>query len=282
MLHRGNRQLVVGRAAYLGNVGFNLHGWVSRHRMSANKNATGMVLATPSCHGVFSPLRTGLASDEPELRMISNNRLKLLLWARRRTPEQIKVGLRTLRLLAQPSPPSAPDIPQAQLDGARLLTSRVELLRHLPKGGACCELGTQTGNFARQILDICAPQSLDLVDVTFELCRADVLEDPRVGRHEMLTTRFLAAQPEDRFDWIYVDADHAYSAVAADIAAAQSRVKPGGLLIFNDFARMMRPGLGTFGVHQAVCEFAAREGWPVAFLAFQGEALYDIALRRPL
>jgi hypothetical protein len=69
--------------------------------------------------------------------------------------------------------------------------------------------------------------------------------------------------------------------VVQDIAAAKGRVRPGGLLIFNDFARIVRPGFGVFGVHQAVCEFLAADGWPVAFFCFQGEALYDIALRRP-
>ena len=45
-------------------------------------------------------------------------------------------------------------------------------------------------------------------------------------------------------------------------AATKARVKPGGLLVFNDFARIVRPGLGVFGVHQAVCEFAVADGWP--------------------
>jgi hypothetical protein len=53
------------------------------------------------------------------------------------------------------------------------------------------------------------------------------------------------------------------------------------MLVFNDFARIVRPGFGVFGVHQAVCEFAVRSGWPVAFLCLNGEALYDIALRKP-
>lgn len=43
----------------------------------------------------------------------------------------------------------------------------------------------------------------------------------------------------------------------------------------------MRPGLGLLGVHQAVCEFAVAGGWPFAFFCLDGEALYDVALRRP-
>jgi SAM-dependent methyltransferase len=144
-----------------------------------------------------------------------------------------------------------------------------------------CELGTLRGDFARAILDIVAPEELHLVDVHFGLCRPDVLADPRVRRHEMLTTDFLALPEAGVFDWIYVDADHGYDAVVRDIAAAKGCVKPGGLLVFNDFARIVRPGLGVFGVHQAVSEFLAAEGWPVAYFCLQGEALYDIALRRP-
>jgi hypothetical protein len=135
--------------------------------------------------------------------------------------------------------------------------------------------------FARDILDITAPRELHLVDVHFGLCRADVLADPRVRRHEMMTTDFLAQPEVGLFDWIYVDADHSYEAVVRDIAAAKERVRPGGILAFNDFARIVRPGFGVFGVHQAVSEFLASEGWSVAYLCFQGEALYDIALRRP-
>jgi predicted O-methyltransferase YrrM len=161
------------------------------------------------------------------------------------------------------------------------MSDRIEMLRRLPKGGRVCELGTFQGDFARFILDTVAPEELHLVDVSFAACRRDVLDHPSVRRHETTTTAYLAASEAADFDWIYVDADHGYEAVVADITAAKGRVKPGGLLVFNDFARIVRPGFGVFGVHQAVCEFAAAEGWPVAYLCLNGEALYDVALRRP-
>ncbi|MFN7903024.1 MAG: class I SAM-dependent methyltransferase, partial [bacterium] len=126
-----------------------------------------------------------------------------------------------------------------------------------------------------------APARLQLADVTFSLCRADVLSDPRVERHEGLSVPFLQSCADASLDMIYLDADHGYDAVRADAAAAAPKVKPGGLLIFNDFARIIRPGFGVLGVHQAVCEFAATSGWPVAYFCLEGEALYDIALRRP-
>ena len=203
------------------------------------------------------------------------------LFFRRLTPEWLKTLARLMRLVFQPAPAHAPTIPQQQLDGAVLLNDRIAMLHRLPKGGVICELGTWRGDFARAILDIVQPSELHLVDITFENCRKDVLDDPRVRRHETMTTAYLASPGGPEFDWIYVDADHEYQAVAADIAAAKGRVKPGGLLAFNDFARIVRPGLGVFGVHQAVCEFAVADGWPVAYFCMNGEALYDIALRRP-
>jgi SAM-dependent methyltransferase len=203
------------------------------------------------------------------------------LMLRRRLPEGLKILGRLARLAFQPPPPPAPPIPQGQLEGCVLLNDRAEMLRRFPKGGRVCELGTWRGDFARLILDTVQPDELHLVDVSFAPCRQDVLDHAAVRRHETTTAGFLGASDAADFDWIYVDADHGYEAVVADIAGAKRRVRPGGLLVFNDFARIVRPGFGVFGVHQAVCEFAAADGWPVAFLALNGEALYDIALRRP-
>jgi hypothetical protein len=203
------------------------------------------------------------------------------LFLRRAVPEGLKTVARLARLAFQPPPPPAPPIPQGQLEGCVLLADRSEMLRRFPRGGRVCELGTYRGAFARMILQTVRPDELHLVDVSFALCARDVLDHPAVQRHETTTTAYLGSSAEADFDWIYVDADHGYEAVVADIAAAKGRVKPGGLLVFNDFARIVRPGFGVFGVHQAVCEFAAAEGWPVAYLSLNGEALYDIALRRP-
>jgi SAM-dependent methyltransferase len=213
--------------------------------------------------------------------MIGEGAYRAALGLRRAMPEGIKRLARLVRLAVETPPPPAPAVPQAQLDGCALLADRVEMLRRLPPGGRVCELGTFRGDFARLILDIVAPDELHLVDVTFEACRRDVLDHPAVHRHESMTTAFLAQSAAADFDWIYVDADHSYAAVAADIAAAERRVKPGGLLVFNDFARIVRPGFGVFGVHQAVMEFAARSGWPFAYFCLSGEANYDVALRRP-
>jgi predicted O-methyltransferase YrrM len=197
--------------------------------------------------------------------MTEGDLYNLELRLRRLLPESVKAMARLARLALQTPPPPSPEIPQSQLDGARLVTNRIELLRRFPKGGRICELGTDRGNFARQILDIVQPDELRLVDVTLTHCRVDVRQDARAHLHEMTTVSFLRQDKGADFDWIYVDADHSYAAVRRDIEAACPRVKPGGMLAFNDFARITREGFGVFGVHQAVCEFAAHSGWPCLF-----------------
>jgi hypothetical protein len=53
-----------------------------------------------------------------------------------------------------------------------------------------------------------------------------------------------------------------------------------GYLVFNDFAHL-DPYLGAYGVHRAVVEFAIARAWPFAWFAYDGNALYDVALQRP-
>ena len=189
--------------------------------------------------------------------------------------------MRAARLFFERAPPGAPDIPQVLLDKCRVLSTRDALLYHLPRAGTVAEVGTQQGHFARRILDVCDPARLDLIDLDLSDLRSDVHNDPRVKLHGASSQAALASFGDESFDWIYIDADHSYRGVIGDIAAAAPKVRTDGYLVFNDFARIVRPNLGTFGVHQAVCEFIVKERWPVAFFCMQTEAAYDIALKKP-
>jgi predicted O-methyltransferase YrrM len=150
----------------------------------------------------------------------------------------------------------------------------------LPRAGRIAEIGTQRGDFARHILATSQPEQLHLVDLDFSSLAADVAKDSRVVMHNGSSHVILRAFPEAHFDWIYIDADHSFAGVSRDAEAAASKVKPGGYLIFNDFAHM-DPELGAYGVHRAVVDFAVARQWPFAWLAYEPSALYDVALRRP-
>ena len=155
------------------------------------------------------------------------------------------------------------------------------MLDFLPKNSIVAELGTEKGIFAKQIIERTSPLELHLCDVNFtKFDNNNIISGQSVRKHEKNTIEFLDTFPKEFFDWIYIDASHAYNDVVNDIKAAKNKLKKGGLLIFNDFAHI-NPYLARFGVMRAVSEFIKNERWNVKYFAFNHSALYDIAIEKP-
>ena len=149
-----------------------------------------------------------------------------------------------------------------------------------PSWGPRCRSGTATGSFARHILAACDPTELHLIDIDLSQLDGSVAAEPKVITHKGLSHQVLEQFPNSHFDWIYIDADHSYIGVLRDAKVAARKVKPGGYLVFNDFAHA-DPFLGTYGVHRAVVDFAISHVWPFAWIAYEPNALYDVVLKRP-
>ena len=172
-------------------------------------------------------------------------------------------------------------IDQELLNNCLFCENRRTMLDFLPKNSIVAELGSEKGIFANQIIERTSPIELHLCDVNFtKFDDNNIISGKSVKKHEKNTIEFLDAFPKEFFDWIYIDASHAYKDVVKDIKAAKSKVKKGGLLIFNDFAHI-NPSLARFGVMRAVSEFIKNERWKVKYFAFNHSALYDIAIERP-
>lgn len=197
--------------------------------------------------------------------------------ARTSSPRLLRTAYRVVRSL--PAGQKSRHLPAHLVEDCRCCASRKDLLYRLPKNGIVAEIGTQRGNFARAIVERAAPRELHLIDIDFSLFDPRGLSGDHVARHCGLSHEVIATFPDQHFDWIYLDADHAYSATLRDARAAAPKVKPGGFLVFNDFAHI-DPELGRYGVHRAVTDFVHEQGWRVAFFAFNPEALYDVALQR--
>jgi hypothetical protein len=204
---------------------------------------------------------------------------RLSLSIRNRLPERLRHALRLGRHLVPKGQPSMA-IPAELLADCRVCASRNELVKNLPRGGRVAEVGTYRGAFARHILSSCEPAELNLIDLDFSLLDPAVANEPRVTTHHGASHDMLARFPDDHFDWIYIDGDHSYEGASRDARVASSKVKPGGHLVFNDFAHA-DPYLGAYGVHRAVVEFAVTRGWKVTWWAYEPNGLYDVALQRP-
>lgn len=180
--------------------------------------------------------------------------------------------------------PGAPPAPEGAAQKRQ--AERRELLAALPSGAVCAEIGTWRGDFAELILRDRQPRELLLIDA-WEHRGEDAYEDASYGgrmeggqqaldeMHAAVSERFAAeiARGQVRIvrmrsteaaatlapaslDWVYVDGDHSYEGVKADLEAFFEAVKPGGLIAGDDYGHE-----GSWfgdGVQRAVEEFAPR------------------------
>jgi hypothetical protein len=141
---------------------------------------------------------------------------------------------------------------------------RRRLLAQLPKGAVCAEIGTWRGDFAERILESRRPRVLHLID-PWEHRQEDAYERAMFGGavhdgqaemdaiHRSVRERFrsniergqvhvqrsrsldaAASFSDASLDWVYIDGDHTYEAVKADLDAYYRAVKPGGFLAGDD------------------------------------------------
>ncbi|WP_308917932.1 class I SAM-dependent methyltransferase [Jannaschia sp. LMIT008] len=196
---------------------------------------------------------------------------------RKRAPRFVRQGYRLAAQVTEAAHPS-PDLPPELFEGAVFMPSREAIVASLPKGGRVLEIGTDRGTFAEFILRTAQPDRLHVVDLDYSRFRDDLKADPRVERHEGFSAEVVARFEDASFDWIYVDGGHDYPDVVADAALAARKVKPGGHVIFNDFAHI-DPNLGRYGVHRAVSEFLLERRWRIHAISFHRNGLYDLSVR---
>jgi predicted O-methyltransferase YrrM len=155
---------------------------------------------------------------------------------------------------------------------------------HLPKCGVIAEVGVHQGVNARTILEGARPRELHLIDRTFSNLQEALIEpglrDGIVRLYEQDSASALASFPDEYFDWIYVDGNHYYPGVKRDIEQAKRKVKPSGLLVFNDYIVFSHAEFVFYGVVPAVNELCVEDGWGFRFFALAPHMYCDVAVAR--
>jgi len=152
-------------------------------------------------------------------------------------------------------------------------------------------VGTQYGHFAEKILAIAKPKKLHLLDYNLDLFKAEIskkqkslvqegIENGTVELHEGDSSTILRSFPDEYFDWIYIDADHAYQGVCKDIQQGYTKVKAEGMMVFNDYTNWSVCEVMPYGVAKAVNEFCIANNWEIVFFAFQPLGYHDVAIRK--
>ena len=173
----------------------------------------------------------------------------------------------------------------------KLLPTRTDLLHLLPKGLAIAEIGVFKGEFSKDILEICKPSRLYLVDLFYGITGSgdkdgnNITETNMAMQYSLIGIRycnnpnvelipssslcFLRGSDNDSLDVVYLDADHSYESVSCELALCRDKVKNGGYICGHDYAPQ-------WGVKRAVDEFCEREGLEIEYLTEDGCPSYCI------
>lgn len=158
------------------------------------------------------------------------------------------------------------------------------LERHVPKNTVGAEIGVFWAHFSERIMERFDPKLVYLVDPWDKLfgefypnwgdytmggtlstanAKAAALDVAAryPGRVEVVVdygAAFLAGLPDESLDWVYLDAEHTYEPVLADLKAIAPKLKPEGIIFGDDY--YLNPQAKHKGVLRAVNEFAYKTG----------------------
>ena len=78
-------------------------------------------------------------------------------------------------------------------------------------------------------------KSQDDMDRIYENVKTRLASARNVKIHRGTSADVLSQFHDDYFDWMYVDADHQYASVLADLRLCLAKTKPGGLIAGDDY-----------------------------------------------
>ncbi len=139
-----------------------------------------------------------------------------------------------------------------------------------------CEIGVREGRHLQALLVPCVREmvavdiwqedgvashndkgySQQRLDQCYEMVCAMAKQDPRISIIRDYSTAAADLFLDSYFDLVYIDADHTYEAVHADIEAWWPKIAPGGYLSGHDYVKaVVGDRKVPFGVIEAVSEF---------------------------
>lgn len=206
---------------------------------------------------------------------------------------------------APAQPMYAEVLPNELLRKARVVSSRDALLTLIPKRKIFVEIGVALGDFSERVLRECDVRKFIAIDL-FVLHDAPDMWGGRVGQElrgrqhidyyrERLATYLdegrldimqgdslecLNRMPDRSGDIFYVDANHSYLSVKAELALIERKIRPNGWIILNDYLMEDWITHTPYGVVQAANEFMIAKRWEMLYFALHNGMFCDVVIRR--
>jgi hypothetical protein len=198
---------------------------------------------------------------------------------------------------------SYPELEARHVEGARLFANRYDLIRelNLPKNPVIAEIGVALGDFSRFLIDCLRPSQFHAFDIfllhTEEVIwgrpAAEVLgnkshlefyrnatRDLEIIIHDGPSSETLPEIEDKSLDLSYIDGAHYYDAVVKDAEESVRALKPGGVIIFNDYIAHDAYQRSDYHVIQVANRLIVENDWRVIGLALQRDMFCDIAITR--
>lgn len=172
-----------------------------------------------------------------------------------------------------------------------VLPNRQELLRALPPEGVVCEVGVENGDYSADIIEICRPHKLHLVDSwdepRYQSGLSNVrkrfskeITDGRVIINRGRSIEVLHEFPDDYLDWVYIDSDHTYPTTIDELNICHQKVKGTGYIMGHDFCLGNVVKGKIYGVIQACAQFCVQRDWGYRYITIESGGHFSFCLAR--
>lgn len=160
---------------------------------------------------------------------------------------------------------------ERQLENCKVLPSREELIKRIPQGGVCAEVGVAEGYFSDLILKNIKPQKLYMIEYSEKYVkdlRVRFNQEIQEGIVEILegdSVKMLKTLEDHSLDFVFLDATHDYEHPKAELNVCKDKVKTEGIIAGHDYTRFSMWESSQYGVIEAVNEFAIKNDYEMVY-----------------
>lgn len=196
-----------------------------------------------------------------------------------------------------------PELQSKHVEGAKLYANRHDLIRglYLPQDPVIAEIGVALGDFSKFLIEVLRPKQFHAFDVFLlhteeviwgrppeevlgQKTHLDFYRDAMHGHdvvfHEGPSAETLKNVPDRSLDLAYIDGAHYYEGVVRDAEESVRALKPGGVIIFNDYIAHDHYQRSDYHVIPVANRLIVEGDWRVIGFAFQRDMFCDIAITK--